>query len=44
MLGAAAEQRELDVLALVQERKRSRSVGRGVARGEEDGLHLSACS
>jgi hypothetical protein len=42
VLEASAEQRELDVLALVQARERADAVGRRVAGDEQDGLHRQA--
>jgi hypothetical protein len=44
VLEAPTEQRELDLLALVQALERAVAVGRRVARDEQDRLHHSECS
>ena len=44
MLGAAPEQRDLDVLVLVKARECPDTVGGGVPGGEQDRPHRSTCS
>jgi hypothetical protein len=44
VLEAPTEQRELDVLTLVQALEGADAVSRRVAGDEQDGLHRSACS
>ena len=44
MLGRSPEQRELDVLQLMQACERADAVGWRMPGDEQDGLHRSACS